>query len=59
MKNEKCNEHCGEKHVKIKSTNFTRIVWFFMWLFFSCLILGIWLWLGNHPEILASFFAIH
>ena len=47
----KANEHCGEK--------FTRIVWFFMWLFFSCLILGIWLWLGEHPEILASFFAIH
>ena len=59
MKNEKCNERCEEKYVKIKSTNFTRIVWFFMWLFFSCLILGMWLWMREHPRILATLFAIH
>ena len=59
MKNEKCNEHIEEKYVKIQSTNFTRVVWFFMWLVFSCLVLGIWLWMREHPWTLAALFAIH
>ena len=37
----------------------TRIIWFFGWLFFACLVLGIWFWMRYHHLTLATLFAIH
>ena len=46
-----------EKYEKIPRA--TRIIWFFGWMFFSCLVLGVWIMLRYNHLTLATLFEIH
>ena len=48
-----------KNEVEIQSTNFTKIVCFFMYLVFTCLVLAGWLWMRQHPWSISTLFAIH